>query len=321
MYRTFRIVLATFIVLLLQPLSRADSLFVSYASASGGGIQQFSLAPQSSGTLFASDSSAINNVTVANHIAYWSTSTQIWSDSLTDLSGGSAKSPLPSIPFAGVTISDLAVSPTGNSYFVGWNAPGYGWFVAQYPLAPTSTTYNIFSDDSNLVKGLTVAGGRVYWIDGANVFSQNLDGTGRITVQSFNSGQVTLNDLAVDPATQSYILSANTSGIPPVLAQYPLTPQSSGKLFDIGSSDIPGITIAGDRAYWIDGSNVWSQNIDGTDLTLQETLPSDFTLTDLAVSLDPPVTSVPEPAAAGMFATGLFALALMGWHTRRTRTS
>lgn len=244
MYRTLRILYATLIALSLQSFSRADSLLVSYSSANGGGIQQFSLTPQSSGTLFASDSSAINHLTIANNTAYWSTNTQIWSDNLADISGGTAKSALPSVPFAGVSITDIAVSPADNSYFVAWDAPGYGWFIAQYPLSPSSSSFTVFSNDSNPVKGLTVADNRVYWIDGANVFSQNVDGTGRTTLQTFNLGPVTLNDLAVDLATQSYVLSATTPGLPPLLAQYPLTPQASGVLFAFGS-DIPGVHLAG----------------------------------------------------------------------------
>jgi hypothetical protein len=316
---SFRILFAALIALSLQPLSRADSLLVSYSSATGGGVQKFSLTPQSAGTVFASDTAAINNLSVANNTVYWATNTQIWSDSLTDMTAGTGKNALPSVPFGGVTITDIAVSPTNNSYYVGWDAPGYGWFIAQYPLSPIST-FTVFSNDSNPVKGLSIAGNNVYWIDGTNILSQNLDGTGRTTIQSFNLGPVTLNDLAVDPFTQSYLLSATKSGIPPLLARYPLVPQASGALFAFGS-DIPAVTISGDRAFWIDGSNIWSENINGTDLTLQETLPSDLTLTDLAISVDQPVNTVPEPATGGMLATGLFAIALMGWHTRRTRTA
>jgi hypothetical protein len=316
-YTTLRILCATLIALSLSSLSRADSLLVSYSSASGGGIQKFSLTPQSSGTLFASDNAAINNITVASNTAYWATSNQIWADSLTDITGGTTRNALPSVPFAGVSITSLAVSPTNNSYFVGWDAPGYGWFVVDYPLSPTSDTFTVFSNDSHPVKGLTVVVNRVYWIDGDNVFSQNVDGSGRTTVQTFDAGAVTLRDLAVDPVTQSYLLSATTSGLPPLLAQYPLTPQASGVVFAFGA-DIPGVVISGDRVFWIDGSNIWSKNINGTDLILQETLPSDFTLTDLAISPDQPVTAVPEPATVSMFAMGLFALALVAWHSHRS---
>ena len=319
MNTTLRILFATLIAISLQQFSRADSLLVSYSSATGGGIQKFSLTPNSSGTLFASDAGAINHLSVANNTAYWATNTQIWSDSLADITAGSGKNALPSVPFGGVTITDIAVSPTNNSYYVGWDAPGFGWFIAQYPLSPAST-FTVFSNDSNPVKGISIAGNNVYWIDGSNILSQNLDGSGRTTIQSFTLGPVTLNDLAVDPVTQSYLLSATTSGIPPLLARYPLVPQASGTLFAFGS-DIPAVEISGDRAFWIDGSNIWSENINGTDLTLQETLPSDLTLTDLAISVDQPVNTVSEPATGGMFATGLFALVLMGWYTRRTRTA
>jgi hypothetical protein len=315
-----RILCATLIALSLSSFSRADSLLVSYSSANGGGIQKFSLTPQSSGTLFASDTAAINTLTVAGNTAYWATTTQIWADGLTDLTGGTGKSALPSVPFAGVSITDLAVSPIDNTYFVAWDAPGFGWFLADYPLSPTSSTFTIFSNDSHPVKGVTIAGNRVYWIDGGNVFSENVDGTGRTTVQTFDPAAVTLNDLAVDPVTQTYIVSAISSGLPPLLAQYPLTPQASGVIFTFGTNDIPGVVISGDRVFWIDGSNIWSKNINGTDLTLQESLPSDLTLTDLAIAQDEPLTAVPEPASVGMFAMGLFAAALLGWHTRRTRT-
>lgn len=264
----------------------------------------FSLVPQSAGTPFASANSAVNFVSAANNTAYWSTDTQIWSDSLNDTTGGTAKTALPSIPFGGVTISDLAVDPAANLYQVAWNAPGFGWFIAQYPLAPSSTNFSIFTNNTTLVHGLSIVGDKTYWLEGMNILSQNLDGTGKTQVQSFNFGTVTLNDLAVDPASQTYLLAATTDGIPPLIARYPLTPNSSGNLFAFANNNVVALTLANNRAYWIEGANVWSENLNGTDLQLQETFAPGITPTDLAIAAD-----APEPLTASLCGLCLLTLA------------
>lgn len=313
MKTVFNLICTTLIVLSSQALSGASSLFISYSSSSGGGgIEAFSLIPNSKGTLFDSESVPVTSLTVANNVAYWATSNQIFADGFMDTTGGSQKNTLPSIPFSGVTISDLAVDPKTNSYFVGWNAPGYGWFIAQYPLSPQGN-YSIFTNNTAVIQGLSIAGDTAYWIEGTKVYSQKLDGTGKTVVQSFTFGGVTLGDLAIDTAGQTYLLSALTTGLPPLVGRYPLTPNASGNLFAFANNTIAGLTVAGNRAYWIDGSSVWSENLNGTDLKLQETLPPQFTLTDLAVSIDPPNSSatVPEPASLLMLGGGLIAAGLM----------
>jgi len=311
-----RILCAAVVGLVAQNLAHASSLLVSYSSTNGGGIEKFSLTPQSTGTLFASDNAAINTLTTANNTAYWATSTQISSDSLNDATGGSGKTALPSIPFGGVTITDLAVDPATNDYYVGWNAPGFGWFIAQYP--PSGSNFAVFANATTLVQGLTIANNTAYWIEGQNIYSQDLGTTTRHLLQSFTLGPVTLNDVAIDTAGQTYLLAASENGLPPLIARYPLTPNASGVLFTFGTNPITALTVAGDRAYWIDGSNVWSENLNGTDLTLQETLPASFTLTDLAVSIDPPAAA-PEPSGLVMLAGGLICIIFRGRHHSNPR--
>ena len=298
---------AIFLALALQPVSHASALFVSYSSSAGGGVDQFSLVPQTPGTIFDSENASVSSLTVAGNRAYWVSANQVYSDSLTDNTGGEGKTSLPSVPFGGVTVSDLAVDPVTNSYLVGWIAPGFGWFIAQYPLTPNAS-FNVFVNATNPIQGLTVVGNTAYWIEGTNIWSQNLDGTGKTLVQSFTLGNVSLSDLAVDLPSQTYLLAASSSGLPPLVGRYPLAPQSSGQLFAFGSSSITALTIAGDRAYWIDGSSVWSENLNGTNLTLQETFPSQLTPTDLAVSLTP--AAVPEPTGWILIAGGLMVLVL-----------
>jgi hypothetical protein len=269
----------------------------------------FSLSPLSPGTLFDSENVPVTSLTVAGDAAYWVAGSQVTADNLADTTGGGSKVLLPSTPFAGVTVTDLAVSPASNTYLVGWTAPGYGWFVAQYPLTPAGA-FTVFSNDSNPIHGLTIAGNTAYWIDGANVFSEQLDGTGKAILQSFTAGAVTLNDLAIDSVNQTYVLAASTAGIPPLLARYPLTPNASGAVFAFANSNIPAVTVAGDTLYWIDGQSVWSENLNGTNLTLQETLPSQFTPTDLAVSLSTPATT-PEPHSEALLGGGLIVLGMV----------
>jgi hypothetical protein len=295
----------------LHPSSRAASLLVSYESATGGGgVDLFSLTPQSPGSLFDSENAPVTSLTVANHTAYWVADHQIYSDSLSDVTGGGNKGLLPSVPFGGVTVDDITVDPASNSYLVAWTAPGYGWFIAQYPLSPAGN-FNVFVNATTVLKGLTIAGDKAYWIEGTNVWSQNLDGTGKALVQSFTLGGVSLNDLAVDTASQTYLLAAATSGLPPLIARYPLTPNASGTLFAFANEDIAALTVAGGRAYWLEGSSVWSENLNGTDLTLQATLPAGLTPTDLAVSLDAPA-AVPEPAYDVAIAGVLILFGLVG---------
>jgi hypothetical protein len=300
----------TAIILSTQPFGRAASLLVSYSSINGGGIEKYSLTPQTTGTIFDQETVAVNSLTVANNTAYWASGgTQIYSDSLNDATGGAAKTALPSLPFGGVTISDLAVDPATNQYLVGWIAPGYGWFIVQYPLSPPGD-FSIFVNATTTIQGLTIAGNKAYWIEGINVWSQNLDGTGKSQVQNFSFGGVELNDLAVDSASQTYFLAAATNGLPPLIARYPLTPNANGNLFTFATNNIPAVTLAGDRAYWIDGQGVYSKRLDGTDFTLQETLPNGLTPTDLAVSLDAPV-SAPEPATSTALGGGLILFAML----------
>lgn len=117
-----RTLCTTLLALSFLSLSRADSLLVSCASTDGGGgIEQFSLTPQAAGTLFDPENAAITSVTVANHTVYWA-STQVCSDSVTDTTAGVGKTPLPSVPFASVSITDLAVDPVIQSSLVPWNA-------------------------------------------------------------------------------------------------------------------------------------------------------------------------------------------------------
>jgi hypothetical protein len=66
----------------------------------------------------------------------------------------------------------------------------------------------------------------------------------------------------------------------------------------------------GEDAPGIDGQSVYSEKLDGTDFTLQETLPNGVTPTDLAVSLDAPVAA-PEPATSAALGGGLILTALL----------
>jgi hypothetical protein len=290
----------------------ADSLLVSYSSGAGGGIEKFSLVPHSAGTTLVTESSGVTTVTVANNTAYWVSNNQIWSDNVADI-GGAGKTALPSVPPVPVTITSLAVSATDNSYLVGWDAPGFGWFVAKFPLTG-SDPYTVFSNDSSQVKGLTVSGNQAYWIDGTDVLTTNLDGSGRAKFQSFTLGPVTLYDVAVNAATQTYFLAASTPGLPPLIVQYPLTPQASGNLFTFSPSNntITALTIGGDTVYWTDGSSIWSENLDGTGLTVQQTFDAGVTITDLAVVQDQPTaTPVPEPSSAALMLAGLLGVGVL----------
>jgi hypothetical protein len=80
---------------------------------------------------------------VANNTAYWVAGNQVYSASLTDVTGGGMKTALPSVPFGGVTVDDISVDTATNTYLVAWTAPGFGWFLAQYPVVPDGN-FNVF---------------------------------------------------------------------------------------------------------------------------------------------------------------------------------
>src|SRR3954453_5731381 len=109
------------LILSLHTPGQASSLLVSYTTTTGGGgIEKYSLTPQSAGTTFDTEAAPVTSLTAVNNTAYWATGTSIFSDPVADSTGGAGKTLLSTIPFAGFTITDLAVDPITNSYLEGW---------------------------------------------------------------------------------------------------------------------------------------------------------------------------------------------------------
>ena len=76
----------------------------------------------------------------------------------------------------------FAAEASAANLYVGFNTP-FDNNIGIYPLVPNAfgTT---FANATN-PQDLTIAGGKLYWIDGDSVLDANLDGTGLSTLQTF----------------------------------------------------------------------------------------------------------------------------------------
>jgi hypothetical protein len=157
------------------------------------------------------------------------------------------------------------------SYFVSFG--GGVDMIGKYPLDPFFAGTTFATADN--AQGLTYADGKLYWLEGANVWMQNVDGTGKTLLQTYG---VTPTDLAVDAAGGSYF--ASFGGGIDMIGKYPLQPFFAGTTL-VGTNDAHGLTYADGKIYWLEGANVWMQNVDGTGKTLLQTY--GVTPTDLAV--------------------------------------
>jgi hypothetical protein len=173
--------------------------------------------------------------------------------------------------FIAVAALAFAAPTYALSYFVSF---GDGVdIIGQYPLDPfnVGTTFATATD----AKGLTYADGKVYWLEGVNVWQQNVDGSDKTLLQSFGVAPI---DLAVDASTGSYF--ASFGGGVDIIGKYSTTPFSIGTTF-AGTDDAHGLTYANGQLHWLEGSNVWTQNADGSGKTLLQTFgvaPSDLTV-------------------------------------------
>jgi hypothetical protein len=85
--------------------------------------------------------------------------------------------------------------------------------------------------------------------------------------------------LATSASAQSYF--ASFGGSTDNIGVYPLVPNAWGTEFTTTSADARSLTIAGDKLYWLENTNIWMQNLDGSNKTRLQSF--GIAPTDLAV--------------------------------------
>ncbi|MDB5801247.1 MAG: hypothetical protein JWL63_2186 [Rhodocyclales bacterium] len=175
-------------------------------------------------------------------------------------------SPLKSLMLGLATLGLLlsaGAQATALSYFASFG--GSTDDIGQYPVSPMAWgTY--FSGTSADAHGLTVSGDSLYWLEDKNVWSQKTDGSGKTLLQTFGIAPI---DLAVDAASGSYF--ASFGGSTDDIGKYPISPMAWGTFFTGTSADAHGMTVAGDKLFWLEDKNVWMENLDGSSKTLLQT--------------------------------------------------
>ncbi len=91
-------------------------------------------------------------------------------------------------------------------YFVGFNTGSP--LIGQYPLVPNAYG-TVFATASTNVEDLTIAGQSLYWIDGNDVMTANLDGSGLSVLRQF--GYTPASIAVYDPTSQTVPEPASVS--------------------------------------------------------------------------------------------------------------
>jgi hypothetical protein len=200
----------------------------------------------------------------------------------------------------GFVCGTASAGPAPNALYVGFNNPGDN-DIGVYPLLPdvSGTEFAPATDPQSL----TIAGGKLYWIDGTQVLDADLDGSDRSVLQTFG---IDPTSVAVDAAGARVYVGFNNPGDNDI-GVYPLLPDVSGTEF-APAIDPQSLTIAGGKLYWIDGTQVLDANLDGSDRSVLQTFGIDPT--SIAVSVASP--GVPEASTWAMMAVGLAGLGLAG---------
>jgi hypothetical protein len=132
--------------------------------------------------------------------------------------------------------------------------------IGKYPATPSSwgTEFATGNDPHSL----TVAGDDLYWVQGNNIYVQNVNSGPKSLFQSFGVAPI---DFTVDKTNGSYYASFG-GGIDNI-GKYPLTPSAWGTEFATGN-DTHGLTLAGGNLYWLEGNNIWMQDVNSSSKTL-----------------------------------------------------
>ncbi len=127
-----------------------------------------------------------------------------------------------------------------NALYVGFNAPGDS-AIDVYPLTANAIGHGFAAATDP--QSLTIAGGKLYWIDGGQILDSNLDGTGLSVLQTFLDVPTSI---AVDFSGERLFAGFNTP-IGHDIGVYPLTPDATGKPF-AAAADPQSLTVAGENS-------------------------------------------------------------------------
>ena len=281
--------------------SAPNALYVGFNAPGDSAIDVYPLTANAIGQGFAAATDP-QSLTIAGGKLYWIDGGQILDLNL-DGTGLSVLQTFLDVP------TSIAVDFSGERLFAGFNTP-IGHDIGVYPLTPDATgkPFAAAADPQSL----TVAGGKLYWIDGGQIFDANLDGTDLSVLQTFLDVPTSIG---VDFSGERLFAGFNTP-IGHDIGVYPLTPDATGKPF-AAATDPQSLTVAGGKLYWIDGAQVLDANLDGADLSILQTFAMDPT--SIAVSVAPP--PVPEPSTWTMILSGFVALGLASRLRNRERKS
>jgi hypothetical protein len=146
--------------------------------------------------------------------------------------------------------------------------------IGVYPAVPNAWGSE-FAATGSSAHGLTVAGEKLYWLEGNDIYVQGILGGSKTQFQSFG---VSPTDLTVDPASGSY--QASFGGGIDNIGTYPLAPFSWGTEFAT-ANDPHGLSLSGNTLYWLAGNDIWMQDIGSTSKSLFQSF--GVAPTDLAV--------------------------------------
>ena len=161
----------------------SGSYFTSFGGAYND-INKYPLTPGAWGVHFTDTSASAHGLTLAGSSLYWLEDRDVWTQRL----DGSGKTLLQRF---GVAPTDLAIDINGGSYFVSFG--GAYDDINKYPLTAMAWGTH-FTDTSTDARGLTITGDSLYWLEGNDVWTQRLDGSGKTLLQRFGIAPV---DLAV----------------------------------------------------------------------------------------------------------------------------
>jgi hypothetical protein len=278
-------------------VAQADAYYASFANQGVFGLGRYPLTPNSFGTAIGYAGANPHDLTIAGNQLYWLDGNSIYRANL----DGSNR----------VQFQSFGIAPTGlevdfaNSFYYASFANQGVFGLGRYPLTPNSFGTAIGYAGAN-PHDLTLAGDQFYWLDGTGVYRSNLDGSSRTLFQSFGIAPLSLE---VDAAAGFYYATFANQDVFGI-GRYPLVPNSFGTAIGYGGSgNVEEITLAGGQLWWLDGTQIYRADPDGSGRTVFQT----FGISPVSLAVDVAVAVVPEPPT---WLLAALSLPLLAWRFR-----
>jgi hypothetical protein len=118
-------------------------------------------------------------------------------------------------------------------------------------------------------RSLSVSGGKLFWLEGSELKSGNLDGTQQTTVASFAAVPT---DIYVDADAGFYYAGfggafSGSGAFSHAIYRSSLTGSLSGPPTVTTGADPHSLSFGGGKLYWLEGNSIWFANPDGTGKT------------------------------------------------------